>query len=221
MQYHGEFPRTHRLCAASDNDQPIRMLGIELLTDPHRPRDDPPELGALLIEYHDGQATVYRIDLAHRQRTGRLHPGRPGLLVIVSGTAQLQHAPGTSNETLISGAVHSLNGEDESSSATQQPHPCTHCSLRSPPQRFGLGCAIRRGSLLGDAPGFGPALAVVGHVAPSTTRPLQRPSPSRPGRRLRHAVVGTGPFFVENVALTVLQVGPQVRTSRWSSSTTR
>ena len=113
MQYHAEFPLTHRLCAASDNDQPIRMLGIELLTDPHRPRDHPPELGTLPIEYHDGQATVYRIDLAHKQRTGRLHPGRPGLLVIVSGTAQLQHAPGTSNETLISGAVHSLDGEDE------------------------------------------------------------------------------------------------------------
>ena len=113
MQYHAEFPLTHRLCAASDNDQPIRMLGIELLTDPHRPRDQPPELGTLPIEYHDGQATVYRIDLAHRQRTGRLHPGRPGLLVIVSGTARLQHAPGTSNETLTSGAVHSLHGEDE------------------------------------------------------------------------------------------------------------
>jgi hypothetical protein len=113
MQYHAEFPLTHRLCAASENDQPIRMLGIELLTDPHPAPGPPPRLAALPVEYHDGQATVYRIELTRGHRTDRLRPRRPGLLVALSGTGQLQLAPATSSQTLSSGAVQWLDGEDD------------------------------------------------------------------------------------------------------------
>ncbi len=113
MQHHAEFPLTHRLCAASENDQPIRMLGIELLTDPHRPPGPPPRLAAHPVEYHDDQATVYRIELTHGHQTDRLRPRRPGLLVVLSGTAQLQLAPGASSQTLNSGAVHWLDNEDD------------------------------------------------------------------------------------------------------------
>lgn len=109
MQYHAKYPLTHRLCAASENDQPIRMLGIELLAAPHGPAGRPPALSALPVEFHDRQATVYRIELAGGQRTDRLRPRRPGLLVLVSGTAALHLAPGASSQTLIPGAVRWLD----------------------------------------------------------------------------------------------------------------
>ncbi len=88
MHYHKDFPLTHRLCAAVGNPDPIRMLGVELLPQPDGPQHGPEEMPGLSVEYHDRQATTYRIRLAPGQSTGPLHTGRPALLAMVTGRGQ-------------------------------------------------------------------------------------------------------------------------------------
>jgi hypothetical protein len=90
MQYHTEFPLTHRLCAAAGNRYPVRMLGIELRPGAGRPAPLPALLPGLPVEYRDGLATTYRIRLAPGQRTGALRTGRPGLLVEVGGAGTVR-----------------------------------------------------------------------------------------------------------------------------------
>ena len=92
MQYHKDFPLTHRLHAAASNPDPIRMLGIELLTEASGPQHRPVEMPGLSVEHHDRQATTYRIRLAPGQSTGRLHAGRPALLALVPARGQAQLA---------------------------------------------------------------------------------------------------------------------------------
>lgn len=93
MQYHNDFPLTHRLRAAASNPEPIRMLGIELLSEAHGPQHSPVRIPGLSVEYHDRQATTYRIRLAPGQSTGPLHTGRPALLVPLAVPGQPRSAP--------------------------------------------------------------------------------------------------------------------------------
>ncbi len=87
MQYHKHYPLTHRLYAAASNAEPIRMLGIELLSETHGPQHSPQRpahMPGLTVEYHDQQATTYRIRLAPGQSTDPLHAGRPALLALAT-----------------------------------------------------------------------------------------------------------------------------------------
>lgn len=113
-QYHGEFPLTHRLCAAAGNEQPMRMLGIELLTNPDRQLERAPSLPGLPVEYEDAQVIAYRIELAPGERTSCLHLADPGVLAVVSGSAQQleRELTGASNNTLAAGAVQWLDQDD-------------------------------------------------------------------------------------------------------------
>lgn len=105
MQYHRDFPLTHRLCAAPRNAGPIRMLGIEMLTPPRGTTHCPDDVPGLLVEYRDRHATTYRIRLAPGQSTGSIHAGRPALLVLLGAASELRwlasaddctlHNPGT------------------------------------------------------------------------------------------------------------------------------
>ena len=108
MQYHRDFPLTHRLCAAPRNAGPIRMLGVEMLAPScgtaHRSAGLHGVPG-LPVEYRDRHATTYRIRLAPGQSTGRIHAGRPALLVLLGAVSELRwleseddctlHNPGT------------------------------------------------------------------------------------------------------------------------------
>lgn len=84
VQYHHDFPLTHRLCAAAANRFPIRMLGVELLgTGTARGRRPAPPPG-LVVEYQDDRATAYRLRPVGGQAP-RLPTGVPALLVPVGG----------------------------------------------------------------------------------------------------------------------------------------
>ncbi|MGZ6993262.1 MAG: hypothetical protein ACXVKJ_19290 [Ilumatobacteraceae bacterium] len=134
MQYHEQLPLTHRVCAASANGEPLRMLGIELLAAGHLPSAQPPTLGALPVEYHDPQSTTYRLDLAPRQTTGRLTPGQPALLVTISDGTQLQLPRRATSRTLASGAVQWLDPDDdlELTNPTSDPALAYLITLSSP-----------------------------------------------------------------------------------------
>src|SRR5205823_1853040 len=101
----------HRLRADPGNRDPVRMLGIEPRHDPSGPPRRALPLPGLAVEYHDQQATTYRIRLAEDQRTTRLRPAGPALLVLVAGEGVLGAEAGTDGRHLRAGSVRWL-GDD-------------------------------------------------------------------------------------------------------------
>jgi hypothetical protein len=113
MYHNGEFPLIHRLCADARNQQPIRMLGMALLTNARPLGERAPKLKGLPLEYQDDQVTAYRIKLAPEKRTSSLHPAQPSILAVVSGNAELQgEARGKSADTLTAGTVKWFDQDD-------------------------------------------------------------------------------------------------------------
>ncbi len=87
MQYHRDFPLTHRLRASGRNTGPIRMLGVEFAPEPAGPPRTPATLPGLAVEYRDAHATTYRIRPVPGRSTVRVHSGFPALLVVVDSGA--------------------------------------------------------------------------------------------------------------------------------------
>jgi quercetin dioxygenase-like cupin family protein len=106
MQYHRDFPLTHRVCAATANERPMKLLGIEIFRQAPHAEGLPRGIDGFVLEYEDREATVHRIRLAAGQATGPRHIGRPSLLVIVAGQGRLQgEAASTPTKQLGMGAV--------------------------------------------------------------------------------------------------------------------
>ena len=103
MQYHQQFPLTHRLCAAPYNGEPLRMLGIELPTNTREQPGPPAGLPGLTVEYHDAHATTYRVRLAPGQSTNQLSPHRRALIVLLNGTGEIPTGDDHPARTLASG----------------------------------------------------------------------------------------------------------------------
>ena len=87
MQYHRAHPLIHRVIASSENDTPIRMLGIEL-----RATSNPsvlPTGSGVRLEYADEHARTYRIQRGPGERTEMLQAAHGAVLAVIAGTGVL------------------------------------------------------------------------------------------------------------------------------------
>ncbi|MGB8391721.1 hypothetical protein [Mycobacterium sp.] len=106
LQPHRDFPLIHRVHAHPGNPGPIRMIGVELPTG--HPAPSRIERGAgLRVEKHTSRWLVYRLRLDADGTTTFTAP-RGGVLVVVTGTAELSGSSGS--QDAVAGSVHQLPG---------------------------------------------------------------------------------------------------------------